>query len=37
MVTEPARATDEAPVDVDHVVALVGVGLLVVGIKNIAH
>ena len=52
---DPARATDESPVEVDHVVAplgerlygvisclatlavLVGVGLLVVGIKTIAH
>ena len=54
-VSDPARATDESPVEVDHVVALlrerlygaisclatlavlIGVGLLVVGIKTIAH
>jgi hypothetical protein len=36
-VTDPVRATDEAPDEVGHVVALVGVGQLLVGIKTIAH
>jgi len=54
-VSDPACATDESPVEVDHVVALLrehlygpisclatlavlnAVGLLVVGVKTIAH